>query len=382
MTWLFIEPTDVWLFRDGKPFDAGSDHRARSLFPPNPTTIQGAIRAELLMASGVPLTDFSAKRTSAQAISQIIGWRDEPPRFQVHGPFVAHESEDDKANKTYRRYFPIPADVVKVKGKREYLALKPLKDNPFRANWPRDEWLPLWSRSADTLEEANGWLSEDTLLAYLSKGELTKGITVRRDDELFARESRFGVGIDSRVKRPEEGLLYQTELIRTRTRVGLLVEIEDSGLPQRVQFPDDRLMSIGGESRGARYTVLTGYAPPAYAWPPPNADGKRLKLYFATPAWFAGGWEAADWRNWLPGTNLRPVAAAVRRAQPIGGARVDTESQKGDFQKAMHRYVSAGSVFLFEADDVITYNGDPVTDSPEEGKIGFGQVLLGAWDYA
>jgi hypothetical protein len=72
----------------------------------------------------------------------------------------------------------------------------------------------------------------------------------------------------------------------------------------------------------------------------------------------------------------------VRRAQSIGGARIDTQSQQGNFQKAMYRYVPAGSVFFFEADGPINYTGAPVTDSPDDGQIGFGQVLAGAWNYA
>ncbi|HXG18262.1 MAG TPA: type III-B CRISPR module-associated Cmr3 family protein, partial [Methylomirabilota bacterium] len=43
--YLFLEAIDVWLFRDGRPFDARSDHRAESLFPPYPSVMQGAIRS-------------------------------------------------------------------------------------------------------------------------------------------------------------------------------------------------------------------------------------------------------------------------------------------------------------------------------------------------
>lgn len=389
MSWIFIEPTDVWLFRDGKPFDAGSDHRAKSLFPPNPTTIQGALRSKLLMASGASLPDFGlgpaqSRDPRAKKVSQTIGWPGEPPRFQLQGPFIAQRKRDNQGREQYVRYFPVPADVVKVKGSDRYRVLAPLKDNPFQANWPQDGLLPLWARTTEVLAGAFGWVDEDTLRDCLnSKSTANIPIKVLGDETLFTRESRFGVGLDSRVKRPQEGLLYQVEFIRPRDDVGLLVEVEDSQLPQPVQWPDDHLMSIGGESRSARYTVLDSYTPQAFPWPTSGGDDQvRLRVYFATPTWFAGGWTAADWRNWFSGRNLRLVAAAVRRARPIGGARVDTESQKGNFQKAMHRYVPGGSVFFFEADGPISYTGEPVTDSSDEGKIGFGQVLFGTWKYA
>jgi CRISPR-associated protein Cmr3 len=380
MTWLFIEPADVWLFRDGKPFDAGSDHRARSLFPPNPTTIQGVIRSKLLMASGVPLPAYARKDPTAQAVANQIGWPGDRPPFALRGPFVARCVRDpNSGNAQVTAYLPLPTDVVKVG--QQYPILQPLRDNPFRANWPQDGLLPLWFCTNQPIKEAAGWLAWDALVACL-KGTSPTPIQVLNDERLFVHESRFGVGIDSRMKRPEEGLLYQVEFARPRQEIGLLVEVNDSKLTTKIQLPGDGLTSIGGESRGGRYEAVA-FSPPPNPLPTPDTDDKtRLKLYCATPAWFAGGWQAADWSNWLGGINLRLVSAAVRRAQSIGGARIDTISQQGNFQKAMYRYVPAGSVFFFEADGPISYTGDPVTDSPDDGQIGFGQVLAGQWDYA
>jgi CRISPR-associated protein Cmr3 len=379
MTWLFIEPTDVWLFRDGKPFDAGSDHRARSLFPPNPTTMQGVIRSKLLMASGVPLPAYGRQDPSAQAAIGQIGLPGDQPPFALHGPFVARYGRRAGSSAQVTAYLPLPADVVTVG--QQYCISEPLKDNPFRANWPQDGLLPLWVRTNQPIKDEVGWLTWDQVLPCLNRTPPTRDQALK-DQRLFVHESRFGVGIDSRMKRPEEGRLYQVEFARPRKEIGLLVEVDDSHLPAKIQFPADGLTSIGGESRGGRYEIVA-FTPPANPWPAPDNDGKtRLKLYFATPTWFAKGWQAADWSNWLGGNNLRLMSAAVRRAQSIGGARIDTESQRGNFQKAMYRYVPAGSVFFFEADGPITYTGAPVTDSPDDGQIGFGQVLAGKWNYA
>jgi CRISPR-associated protein Cmr3 len=61
---LFLEALDVWLFRDGRPFDAGSDHRARSLFPPYPTVIQGVIRSHQVVVTGADPRDPAAIRAA------------------------------------------------------------------------------------------------------------------------------------------------------------------------------------------------------------------------------------------------------------------------------------------------------------------------------
>ena len=48
MSWMLIEPGDVWSFRDGRPLLAGGGSITRSLFPPAPLTVQGAIRSLIL----------------------------------------------------------------------------------------------------------------------------------------------------------------------------------------------------------------------------------------------------------------------------------------------------------------------------------------------
>jgi len=97
---LFLEPVDVWLFRDGKPFDALSDHRASSLFPPYPTVMQGVIRSHHLVVNGVDLRNPTA-------IEKAVGTTENFGNLRLRGPFIARK-EDDRIT----RYFPIPADVV------------------------------------------------------------------------------------------------------------------------------------------------------------------------------------------------------------------------------------------------------------------------------
>lgn len=81
MTWLFIEPDDVWLFRDGHPFSAGEGHIARCLFPPTPLTLQGALRSSLLAMSGVTLDEYRQQTTpKARALAENIGL---PPHIRT-----------------------------------------------------------------------------------------------------------------------------------------------------------------------------------------------------------------------------------------------------------------------------------------------------------
>jgi len=404
---LFLEPADVALFRDGRSFTAGSDHRARSLFPPNPSTVLGALRCKLLMDTGVSLTAFAHGAPEAQVAIEQMGTRDGAPPFALRGPFIAQmETNPNKdSDRQVQLYYPSPADLVKIDQK--YHLLKPIAPGetlPFEANWPNStqnsnntrfkkrfklarQWVgkrhqvsvtalrPLWFSNAEKQVEAEGWLDEQTLQAYLNHTVLPDEFSVWRDEQLFARESRFGVAIDSRRKRYKDGMLYQIEFIRPREGVGLVVDVV-KGAPSLDQ---QGLLSIGGESRAFHYYRLD--IPREPVQPP----GERFKIYFATPAYFKGGWlPAQPWSKWFDG-EVRLVAVALRRARTISGVKVDTRSQQeGTFIKAGHKFVPPGSVYYFEATRKVTYSGEPISefgDNQANSRAGYGSVLFGQWDY-
>jgi CRISPR-associated protein Cmr3 len=376
MSWLFIEPQDVWLFRDGRPFDAGVDHGARSLFPPTPNTVQGIIRSRYLVEQDVDFQEYADRDSALQTVGEAIGWPgDGYGRMRLRGPLV---SRWDEGNQTLVRYVPLPADVVKVGN--DHRLLRPLKISLTRANWPDNGLLPLWLGSLtddDVPKEAKGWLSEKTLPDYLADTP-SANLSVEHDDALFVREGRFGVGIASRHKRPEEGLLYQVEFIRPRSNVGLAVELNG------VALAPSGLLRMGGESRAGRFWTVVPSALPGQTTPGPDADGQtRFRLIFLTPARFEGGWQpqGGDWSAFFDAP-VTLKAAALPRARPIGGARVDKHSQRdGNFQKVMRRYVPSGSVYFFESEGAVTPRKSYFTDDDAEGQIGFGLAIFGQWNY-
>ena len=80
---LFIEPTESLLFRNGRPFDAGQDNFAESLFPPTPETIQGAVRATI--ASYWDPRKNIADAFDDTKLTSRIGGRDSYGRFRKQG---------------------------------------------------------------------------------------------------------------------------------------------------------------------------------------------------------------------------------------------------------------------------------------------------------
>lgn len=364
---IFIEPSDVLLFRDARPFSAGEDHRAVSLFPPTPLTMQGAIRSKVLAKAlaekGKSYADYAVGSVSIPE----IGYADDYGQLRLRGPFIASKEKGQVV-----RYFPLPGDVVTA-GCSRPVAVAPLPDteSPFECNPPTVGTVPpnlLWQRTTARIERESGWLSEPELRRYL-EGE---PFSVTLEHALFDREPRFHVGIDSRFKRPHQGdtggHLFQIEFIRLHQGVGLWLEVNG------VSLDDTDLLQLGGEAKAAAYhkvddqpVLKTGG----------TAKGK-FKLYFAAPAYFAQGWQPNDWERFITGGSVRLVAAALLRPQSIGGFDLARNRPK-----PMRRFVPAGSVFFFESDDKVIVR-EVITDDDGQaqlGQIGFGQVFIGRWDY-
>lgn len=138
ITWLFIKPSDVWLFRDSRPFAAGEGHAAASLYPPSPFTVQGALRSWLL---GREMVDWRAfAQQSDQPARDMAAQIGHPPRsgapgslgkFRTRGPFRARQSHG-RAELLY----PAPADIYHTE-RNSWRALRPSK-TAARFDWGAD----------------------------------------------------------------------------------------------------------------------------------------------------------------------------------------------------------------------------------------------------
>ncbi len=361
MMQLFLEAVDVWLFRDGKPFDAKSDHRARSLFPPYPSVMQGVIRSHHLVVKGVDLRD-------KQAIEATVGTTDEVGDLRLCGPFIAQR--DEKTGQITTRYFPVPANVAPRNGKYQALQLKKQGEGVMVS--ASAELLPylLWppEGSEPTKEDFGAWMTEAELIRCLN-GEPAEAV---KADTLFARENRFGIGLNDR-RTTEEGALYEVEFIRPCKHVGLWVQVTGYD-----EWPTPGVLRIGGEGRGARFTKVEVAS--SLKWPsigdtlPP-----RFKVYFASPAYFTDGWRPAEkdgkknsrWEAFFDGAATLQ-AVALNRYESIGGFDWVTNGQK-----PARRYVPAGSVYYFSHDGSAKLNQDTITDAGAE--IGFGQIIITEW---
>lgn len=357
-TQIFFSPVDVWLFRDGKPFTAGSDHRAESRFPPYPTVLQGAIRSYELADKNVNLNDKAA-------IVSTVGKPNEYGNLRLRGPFIAKR----ELSGSITRYFPQPADAISVSLTNHTIrpaSLQQIQTETLKTSCPTSHLLGL----VDPLlkGEYGLWLTLDSLMAYMDR----KTVKAIPASDLFVRESRFGIGVDGGTATTREGQLFEVEYIRPLEGVGLVVDF--SGFEG---WPSSGFLLIGGEGRAATFDLNPLTIP--YQEMPADLP-KRFKIYFSTPTYFKNGWLPNTWADFFQG-NVRLVAAAVGRFECQGGFDLSANLHSAAMHRPSRRFVPAGSVYYFESTTPVTLKNGLIQNAITEfgAEIGFGQIVIKEW---
>ena len=336
---IFIEPNDVLMFRDGKPFAGGDDHFARGSFPPPPSTIYGAIRSHILsLKSGKFQTFKKEPNKISKEITDEIGFPDELGTLKITYFGIA---ENHVAQ--VKQYFPMPKDVAKQKGKDNgrFYILKPqgsiqdiiLTDMPAGLGH-------LWVPTEESLESASGFLSEDEMAKYLMGAVPGNVIDSNRVYEI---EERTGIRKNRLTRSVETGGLYSVVYFRMNNNFGFALEVTGTQL-----LPDLGILRLGGDHRSANYCK--------HSWndidnkPVKNkvSQDKHFKLVLLTPAVFEQGWIPdginIDTREGLiNNVKVKIIASCIGKPIGIGGFDI----VKG-IPKVMNKAVPAGSVYYFE----------------------------------
>ncbi|MEM2001016.1 MAG: type III-B CRISPR module-associated protein Cmr3 [Candidatus Methanomethylicaceae archaeon] len=422
--WLMIEPLDVLLFRDSKPFTAGESFWARSVFPPSPLPFLGAIRsailAEFLAHEGLTFSQYheavkareqghAVGNEYLQDIIERMGDSSSFGRLCFKGPFLCKKQPDK-----IEPYFPMPLDLLVTKRGHSV----PL----YRRGSP---WKPIVTiapnlsplLSSEEGEAPKGRVFDSkSLLDYL-RGS-TRLLSTAKTSDLWRSELRVGIELGTQ-RTAEVGKFYTIEFTRLKDKdkdkaqAGILIGIQGheqlSVQGHEVKFPETGCLSLGGERRAAFYQSLKD-AQLAQGFRDVIAGtgimetlkGKcEFKLYLLTPAIFSQGWlpdflreSDGEFVGQLGTLTFKLVAAAVGKAISIGGWDLVHKRPK-----PMRRAVPAGSVYFFEKkengpltnDDVkVLFQAfhfkslhrsdwsDLTSDQfSEDGKAGFGLALIG-----
>jgi len=372
---LFIEPNDVMMFRDGKPFSAGEDHFAGGVFPPYPATIYGALRSHILSLNWSEFDKYAKaeKEDIPEEILKEIG----SPRHNESGSLVlrnfALAGKED--NGTVIRYWPMPADVAVEKNSdnKKPVLLKPVTFDNSRiiTDLPGNLSSP-WHRSEKVLTGHQGFLSTEEMKTYLSGNAPGK---VKPDSALYEVEDRTGIRKNRSRRSVEDGGLYTVSYFRLRANTGFAVDVNGTSL-----LPKEGILRLGGDHRSALYGEAV--------WDDFSCDGirakiaveKRFKIVLTTPAIFNQGWlpqgiDRERMEGSINGINVRLTGASLGKPVGIGGFDMVKR-----LPKPMKKAAPAGSVYYFELKD----DADRLFDnlhlksiSDEKSSEGFGISIIG-----
>jgi CRISPR-associated protein Cmr3 len=394
---LFLEPAEPLLFRTGLPFDAGENSYAETLFPPTPETLQGAIRAAI--ATYWNQSKSLEELFLDQELTKRIGnGTHDYGSFRITGQALGRrkKNEDGTEDGTIERLFPAPSHLVIVEdpqGNRQQVRLKPqkmeeLKKSDLFGEPDKQHYLLPERDVKGKRKPIEGWLTEQGLEKALRTHELLTKDEIVSMKDIYRRESRLGIALDSTTKTTKEGFLYQTQVIRMLPGYGFVIDIRlcnpsisvdtpyfesfmnDDQTQRELRLPDENegWIILGGERRTARFKILQSS---------PQVQEKEIErikrgnlLYLATPAALDDGWQAK--KQWAaPLTS--PITAAINRYQMIGGWALNP-GDSGGRNKTMRRCVPAGSVYFFDQEVSVT---QPLTNYGLE--IGYGIIYAGEW---
>ncbi len=329
-------PDDVLFFRDGKPSTRGTDHYLRSLFPPHPSTLYGALRTRRLVEAEVDLRGLDAKvwRQRVGPLEKELGAWGGFGSLALRGPWLTRRGEP---------LFAAPADLGVTL--RASLEGPPQVSDVARFRHVSPEGERRWSHPLALLVSAEsgehgppeGWYLNREGLAAWRGGGLPRPEDFVHASALWTPEARTGIGLEDDKRSGKAGLLYTFGFIRLAAGVALGFEVAGSplGAAGRIR--------LGGEGRTA--TLETGPGFPRFS--PDGRAGRFVSVCFATPCLSASGayppgFSAGRLDGEIGGWRCRLVAAAVPGFATVGGWDLARNRSK-----PLRRAIPAGSVFLF-----------------------------------
>lgn len=363
---LSLEPLDVLFFRDGRPFAAST--RASSGLP-QPQTLAGAIWTALLDKHGCDFHRLVAEARSKPITEAIraAGGPEWVAQVRVRGPWLARCGASD--SDPLEVLVSVPAILHTSKGRNIPMdgpavmhRLKPLEQKKSLPGWcpPVTGLRPLWLRTADTTETAQGYLGRAGVEEFL-EGRLPASHHLVPAECVFAHDHRTGIGIEPDRLTSEEGQIYTASFLALRPNKCLYAEVL---LPadNANALADIDTLHFGGEGRRVAVKSVS-----RFRWPGrlPLGNEKPL-LVLTTPGHFMERWRPQCLDGHL-------VAAAVPGHVAVSGWDLAHGGPKPTRFAA-----AAGSVYFLES--LPTNLPDALSDRDDDRQQGWGCYLQGVWN--
>jgi CRISPR-associated protein Cmr3 len=347
---LRIEALDTLFFRDGRPFDG--QPRAMSGLP-QPQTLAGALRTWLLRDRGCDFGRLAAAVKRGRSFGDALGEQAAElaavARLRFRGPWLSRDGQP---------LVPVPAILRRIKATGKIVRLAPLARDPPGWQPPAPGVRPLWWKDRAPTEPVEGFLT----LAGLRS--LVEGGTPAAEDvacvgDLYDFDRRTGIVVGTETCTAVEGQIYGVSLLVLRDGVTFYAEIDgDAALVPQPPV----ILPFGGEGRRVRVERAS-----PCDWPSAAAVNGRTMLVLTAPGLFNG---------WQPPALTGLVSAAVPGHVAVSGWDLARGGPKPN------RFaVAAGSVYFLDRPLGDRTVADTLCDG-EDGAVGWGTFVQGAWDYA
>ncbi len=346
----FIEPIDTLFLRGNKLFGDPGDY-GLSEMPPKPSVFAGAIRSALLAHKNIDFREFA----DGKVADDELGTPDRPGSFRVLNSHIATQTEKD----TFERMYTLPHDLLVLNKSDEEIDIQDrIKPQSIHKDISSSLPLRLYPvlQSKDRSKPVSGYLmNQEGWKAHIKGERISCGHLIHEKD-LWKKEIRVGIGLDSDTRAAAEGKLYSTQAIvlnkiehscdsHNQYSTGFLVELEG------VKMPDKLMLRLGGDGRGALCTRCE---------PPLASDDSVLgaivktgkcRLILTSPGIFSDGWRLTGIRNdtddsmnfEIGDVKGRLVCACIPRTETISGFDIAKNRPK-----TAERVAPTGSIYWLE----------------------------------
>ncbi len=384
MSWLSLTPIDSIFLRDGTPFtiDISSSEEVKSVFPPLPPSVMGAIRAAAARLKG-----WDGKSKWGDEIIKLLGdGPDEFGKLSIAGPFILKDNEP---------IFPLPRNIVGDPGyfnqsgqdeKNSAAKIGYLRpgEKGFISDLGDDVYFTEIASgfadldSVDNLEDI--WITKSGFAKLLKGSNDISAADLIHQRDIYINEPKIGIKRDPKTHTVEEGMLYSAQHVRMEKGVKITVYV--AGVEDLFTALSEQVIPFGGSGRA----VSCGKWSESMSFDIPLEEitnSKRFTIYTLTPLdisyeEFIGEVELSG----LPGAKV--VSACADKQIRIGGWN---SVEKCPIDKKS--YYPAGTVlyckFKGDKDDNLIENlknysqNKSLIQIGDKKETGFGVIAIGKW---
>lgn len=308
----YIAPLDVLFLRGNKLFGDPGSH-GESLVPPWPSAAAGALRSQVLAHDGIDLRAFA----QGDIDHPSLGTPKVPGNFALTAFTLAQQTSGGSVHTLHA----MPADLVVTKN-NEGQTIQSLRPQPLSYGLQSSSTsvqFPVLPEAVRRKAETGLWLTQAGWQSYLN-GQLPNPATdLVNIGELWAIDSRVGIGMDVVTGSVEVGKLFTAQVVAFKPGIGFVASVRGAALPEQ------GTLRLGGDGRGAS-SQSVAYQTPQADMHAIAAQG-RCRVVLTTPGLFTKGWlpngfaQQSDGHHWLElhGVRARLVCATVPRAETISG---------------------------------------------------------------